>query len=279
MAAGRPGLVAPLARKALVSAAALMLSCAIATPTPRPTPHARATTPRPHATMAPNFVYLSAVAPSIAQDIRYAGGYNFIGRPVDGYEASECILTAQAALALKYVQQELRKDGLTLRVYDCYRPTRAVDEFVAWAHDPSDHRMKIAFYPNVSKADLFKDGYLSAKSAHSRGSTVDLTIEMLATAPHRPWAPGDPLRNCTAPFVQRYHDGSIDMGTGYDCLDPLSFEDASVGAIAQSHRRLLTAVMAEHGFKGYAREWWHFTLAREPYPSTYFNFLIEPRAR
>src|SRR5579862_7205442 len=116
------------------------------------------------------FVRLAAVAPSIIQEIRYAGAHNFVGRPIRGYDAPSCILTQRAARALAAAQQELEEAGLTLYVYDCYRPQRAVDDFVAWSKVASDQRMKDEFYPRVDKARLFALGYLTARSGHSRGS-------------------------------------------------------------------------------------------------------------
>jgi D-alanyl-D-alanine dipeptidase len=236
-----------------------------------------AAAPAPNPTMPPGFVYLRDVAPSIVQDIRYAGYHNFLGRPVAGYGAAECILTRQAAAALAKIQAELEEKNLTLRVYDCYRPQRAVNDFVAWSKNAADQSMKGEFYPRVDKALFFKLGYVLAKSGHSRGSTVDLTIERLETRPAQPYAPGDPLKSCIAPYVLRYHDGSLNMGTGFDCMDPLSHPSAEVGNIAHAHREQLAALMEKYGFKGIKEEWWHFTLAGEPYPKTYFDFPITPK--
>jgi D-alanyl-D-alanine dipeptidase len=245
---------------------ALLLSVALAvagTPAPHPVPARPA-----------DFVYLRDVAPTIVQDIRYAGYHNFLGRPVAGYEAPECILTRRAAEALAKVQAELEANELTLRVYDCYRPQRAVNDFIAWSKVVSDQRMKTEFYPRVDKALFFKLGYVAAKSGHTRGSTVDLTIERLPPRAASAYAPGDPLVSCIAPYIQRYHDGSLDMGTGFDCMDELSHPGAEVGSIAEAHRRLLEHMMEKNGFKGIKEEWWHFTLAGEPYPKTYFDFPI-----
>jgi D-alanyl-D-alanine dipeptidase len=229
---------------------------------------------RANAHLPAGFVYLSDVAPSIVQDIRYAGFNNFIGRPVNGYGAPVCILTAAAAHALARAQADLELAGMTLRVYDCYRPQRAVDDFVAWSKQPNDQRMKAEFYPRVDKAQLFSLGYLTSRSPHSRGSTVDATIQRLPVRAATPYVPGQPLRDCTAPYVQRYHDGSMDMGTTYDCMDPLSNTGADVGAIAGSHRMLLDAIMEKYGFSSEPQEWWHFTLKNEPFPKTYFDFPI-----
>ena len=236
-------------------------------------------TAHPQPTLPPGFVYLSSVAPNVIQDIRYYGYHNFVGRPIRGYDAPECILTKQAANALAAVQNELEENGMTLRVYDCYRPQRASDEFIAWSKDPTDQRMKAEFYPRVAKADLFKLGYIHARSGHSRGSTVDVTIERLPLRTLPPYHPGDPPRACIAPYAQRFHDGTLDMGVPYDCMDVLAQKDADVGAVADSHRQLLASVMEKHGFKSYAAEWWHFSYRWEPFPKTYFDFPIRPSTR
>ncbi len=229
--------------------------------------------PRARSPLPPGFVYLSDVAPSIVQNIRYAGYYNFIGRPIDGYLAGTCILTKQAAEALANVQRNLEEVNLTLKVYDCYRPQRAVNEFVAWSKT-RDQRMKLAFYPRVDKAQLFKLGYLVTPSSHSRGSTVDVSIERFPPRSPQPYSPGDPLRSCIAPFVERYASGSIDMGSSYDCMDELSHSNADVGNIALAHRLMLRDVMEKCGFEGIETEWWHFVLRHEPFPKTYFDFPI-----
>lgn len=226
------------------------------------------------ADLPPGFVYLKEIDPTIVQDIRYATNHNFIGRPVKGYEAGECILTRSAALALARVQKELRESRLSLKVYDCYRPQMAVDEFIAWSRQPNDQLTKTEFYPRVNKADVFKLGYVAEKSGHSRGSTVDLTI-MPVGSESAIYLPGQPLVSCTAPYTQRFQDGGIDMGTGYDCLDELSHNDnLDIGAVAYYHRLLLKTMMEKQGFSDYEHEWWHFTLKNEPYPNHYFNFPV-----
>jgi zinc D-Ala-D-Ala dipeptidase len=236
-----------------------------------------AATPHPAPTRPPDFVYLRDVAPSIVQDIRYAGYHNFLGRPVAGYGAAECILTRQAAKALAKIQAELEPLQLTLHVYDCYRPQRAVNDFIAWSKVSSDQTMKGEFYPRVDKALFFQLGYVAAKSGHTRGSTVDLTIERDPAPAAAPYEPGQPLKSCIAPWVQRYRDGTLDMGTGFDCMDELSHPSADVGHIAGTHREQLAHLMKKYGFKSYDKEWWHFTLVGEPFPSTYFDFPITPK--
>ncbi|MBP6689631.1 MAG: M15 family metallopeptidase [Hyphomonadaceae bacterium] len=197
------------------------------------------------------FVDAARVVPSLRVEMRYAGAHNFVGRRVDGYEAPVCILTREAAEALARVQAELAPRGLGLKVYDCYRPQRAVADFARWAADLSDQSTKAEFYPNVDKNRLFELGYIAERSGHSRGSTVDLTIISLSTG------------------------AEVDMGSPFDLFDTLSWPtDESVTAAARANRMLLQSVMREHGFRGLREEWWHFTLEGEPHPETYFDFVV-----
>jgi D-alanyl-D-alanine dipeptidase len=221
------------------------------------------------------FVYLYDVDPSIIQDIRYAGYYNFIGRPINGYERGTCILTKQAAAALSAIQKKLRSQSLSLKVYDCYRPTRAVADFVAWSRNPRQMAMKQPFYPNINKADLFKLGYIALQSGHSRGSTVDLTIVALPPKKQLPYKKGVFLPACDSVDQIQHYDNTINMGSGYDCLDPIShITNRKMSRAAYHHRLFLREKMIENGFKPYDDEWWHFTLENEPYPNTYFNFPV-----
>jgi zinc D-Ala-D-Ala dipeptidase len=224
--------------------------------------------------LPPDFVYLSQVAPSIEQDIRYAGYHNFVGHPIPGYDAPQCILTQQAATALAKVQAELEASELGLKVYDCYRPKRAVTAFIVWSRDSSDQSMKDEFYPRVDKAQVFALGYVAKRSGHSRGSTVDVTIVRPGSASVT-YQPGDPLHSCIAPYVHRFHDGTLNMGTSFDCMDELSHPDADVGDFAEAHRGILRHLMEKYGFTPVREEWWHFTLAHEPFPNSYFDFPIE----
>lgn len=228
--------------------------------------------------LPPGFVYLHDVAPSILQDMRYATYHNFIGRPIKGYEAGECILTVQAADALAKVQAQLEKSHLSLKVYDCYRPQRAVNDFMQWSQKPSQTQMKAEFYPREDKAHLFDRGYIAAYSGHTRGSTMDLTIVALPAKAQAHYEVGQALVACYAPYAKRFADNSIDMGTGFDCLDETAYpSNKSVGKIAYQHRMLLRSVMMKYGFVPYSKEWWHFTLKNEPYPNTYFNFAVTAR--
>jgi zinc D-Ala-D-Ala dipeptidase len=217
-----------------------------------------------------------SVIPDLALDMRYATSRNFIGRPIAGYRASRCLLTKRAAQALKAVQEELRQQDLGLKVYDCYRPQSAVNEFVRWGRDLGDQKMKAEFYPRVAKRDLFRDGYIASRSTHSRGSTVDLTIVPLPTPEQPAYDLSAPLRSCEGPKDARAPDNSIDMGTGFDCFSPRSHTAYSgIGPEQKKNRRLLKSVMSRHGFRNLATEWWHYTLRDEPHPHTYFDFRVE----
>ncbi|MGC9671356.1 M15 family metallopeptidase [Planosporangium sp. 12N6] len=221
------------------------------------------------------FVSLSDVDRTILQDIRYDTHHNFVGRPIVGYHEPLCILTRQAAQALRRVQAAARAEGYSLKVYDCYRPQRAVDDFVRWAQRLDDQRMKTEFYPQVDKTVLFDDGYIASRSGHSRGSTMDLTLVALPARAQRPYVPGEPLVACTEPQARRFPDNTVDMGTGYDCFDPLAHTlDPRVTGPAMDNRLLLKRLMEEAGFANYANEWWHYTLANEPYSDTYFDFPV-----
>jgi len=231
--------------------------------------------PSPLRTRPENIVDLKSVAPSVIVDLRYAGPHNFVGRPVPGYDADKCLLTRPAAEALARAQDQLTAAGLSFLVYDCYRPQSAVDYFVKWAAALSDNAMQREFYPHVKKNLLFKNGYIASPSSHSRGSTVDLTIVPLPRSNIEVYTPGQPLVACNEQSSLRFRDGSLDMGTGYDCFDPMAHLMAS-GLTSQqrANRMLLSIVMEQAGFAGYRYEWWHFTLRDEPYPNTYFDFPV-----
>jgi D-alanyl-D-alanine dipeptidase len=202
----------------------------------------------------PEFVPLDSGDPTIAVDVRYADADNFVGAPIEGYDTPTCLLTLPAARALQAAQRELAGRGLGLLVFDCYRPQRAVDHFARWAADLSDQRTKARHYPRVDKAMLFEGGYIAARSSHSRGSAVDLTL------------------------ARRGEDGRptpLDMGTPFDFFDPRSHGDAAgITPAQQSNRRMLRDVMERNGFEHYPQEWWHFTLRAERYSSTYFDVPV-----
>jgi D-alanyl-D-alanine dipeptidase len=223
------------------------------------------------------FVYLRDVDPTIAQDIRYAGSHNFVGRPVKGYPAAECILSSSAANALKVVQGLLAEQKLSLIVWDCYRPQRAVADFLNWSRDSAHSEMKAEFYPRTDKQKLFALGYLATRSAHSRGSTVDLGIVPSGVSLPKPDTL-PPLKACVLPKGERFEDGTIDLGTGYDCLDAAGTTSSPlVNAQALRNRQLLKSTMMKAGFRPYGREWWHFELNHEPF-SQGFDFEVTARS-
>jgi D-alanyl-D-alanine dipeptidase len=225
------------------------------------------------------FVYLGDIDPTIIQDMRYAGAHNFVGRPIAGYESAECVLTEKAARALAKVQAQLAAKKLSLIVWDCYRPTRATAEFIRWTKDTNDTKMKAEFYPRIDKSRIFELGYLSSRSAHSRGSTVDLGIAPMAAKVPK-FDSATPLASCIVPKGQRFDDGALDFGTGYDCMDELSATDsAGIGPQARANRHMLRDLMVAAGFKPYRREWWHFELSDEPFPNQSFDFPIRQRPR
>ena len=198
------------------------------------------------------FVVLSEVVPDIIQEIRYFSTYNFVGDRIDGYEIPCALMTREAAEALKAVSDDVMRCGYRLKIYDAYRPQKAVDHFVRWAEDIGDTRMKSYFYPKVDKTRLFDEGYIDAKSGHSRGSTVDLTLFDMKTGKE------------------------VDMGGTFDYFGEESHPDY-VGKLTRKqlrNRKFLRDAMIRHGFKPLDTEWWHFTLKDEPYPDTYFTFPV-----
>jgi D-alanyl-D-alanine dipeptidase len=219
------------------------------------------------------FVALDRIDPTIAQDMRYATAYNFVGRRITGYREPVCILTRPAARALHRAQRRLRPKGYGLKVYDCYRPTRAVDQFARWAANPADQKMKREFYPRVDKRRAFELGYIAHRSGHSRGSTVDLTLVRLPAKAQPAW--DGRLRSCFARYRRRFRDNGVNMGTGYDCIDPRAHTfDLRITGRPHGNRLLLRRAMNRAGFAPYDNEWWHFTLRGEPYPEKYFNFPV-----
>lgn len=221
------------------------------------------------------FVEIREVIPDIIIDLRYATSHNFLGVPVDGYKSEKCYITKTAADSLSKVQTELKKYNLSLKIYDAYRPQKAVDHFVLWAKDLSDTLTKKEFYPVVDKNRLFIDGYIAEKSGHSRGSTVDLTIVPIPL-PFQPEFDADNQCECFKPAEERFRDNSIDMGTGFDCFSELSHtENPDLNYQQRANRLLLVSLMQKYGFKNLADEWWHFTLINEPFPTTYFDFEIK----
>ena len=225
-----------------------------------------------------DFIYLRAVAPTIRQDIRYAGVNNFVGRRLPGYEAAECIVKRPVAEALSLVQGDLARQGLSLKVYDCYRPVRAVQAMVAWSRDGVETPAQHAYNPAFRKADLFRLGYIAERSGHSTGAAVDLTLVQRAASVAAPFDPNRLYGDCTADAARRAPDDSVDMGTGYDCSDIKAHTAAAGITPAQRRwRQLLVAAMAKHGFVNYAKEWWHFSLPRAAGAAQ--DFAIRPATR
>ena len=197
-----------------------------------------------------DFVDAARVVPGLIVDMRYAGTHNFVGIRVDGYERPICYLTREAAAALAQVARDLSPHGLGLKAFDCYRPERAVRHFVRWARNLADVAQKAEFYPDVDKRSLFRDGYISPRSGHSRGSTIDLTLV--------------------------HADGAeLDMGTPFDFFSPRAAPSSrDVSGEAQANRALLAQAMRRRGFMGYRKEWWHFTLRKEPFRDRSFDFAV-----
>ena len=221
------------------------------------------------------FVSLGEVDSTIELDIRYYTFNNFVGRPIRGYHSPKCLLTREAAGALAKAQRVARATGYSLKVYDCYRPQRAVTDFAEWARDIRDTKMQHRFYPAVPKRELFALGYIAEKSGHSRGSTMDVTLVPVGT--YQPQQiPGATRYDCRLPVSQRYPDNSIDMGTGYDCFDELAHtENPKIDGMAWRNRQRLKSILESAGFVNYDKEWWHYTLKNEPFPDTYFDFAVE----
>lgn len=197
------------------------------------------------------FVYVKEEIPTAILEMRYTGSNNFVGKPIEGYNAPKAILTKEATAALKKVQEDLNKKGYCIKIYDAYRPQRAVEHFIEWAKKEDDTLQKQEFYPNIDKGNLFQLDYIAPQSGHSRGSTVDLTIV-------------------------DSHNRELDMGSNYDFFGSISHQDSeAITEEQQKNRNLLREVMVKHGFVPYPKEWWHYTFQPEPFPDTYFDFPVE----
>ncbi|GAB5526582.1 MAG: D-Ala-D-Ala dipeptidase VanX-Sc [Roseivirga sp.] len=198
------------------------------------------------------FVQIHEVIPNVIYDIRYFSSDNFVGARVDGYLKPTAYISREAAESLKKVQDMLNEEGLGLKVFDAYRPQKAVDHFVRWGAVVSDTLTKQKYYPEINKARVFELGYVAKRSGHTRGSTIDLTIINLETKEE------------------------LDMGSPWDFFGPVSHHDTNlVGEEHTANRNKLRSLMLQYGFKEYANEWWHYTLKNEPYPDTYFDFNVE----
>lgn len=200
-----------------------------------------------------DLVDVATLIPDAQLEIRYAGSHNFVGQPVDGYANGKCYLLKPVAQALARVADDVRAQGYRLRLYDCYRPVRAVKHFVRWAHDLDDQKNKAEFYPNLDKSVLL-DGYIAETSGHSRGATLDLSLD----------------------HCQQQQCAPLEMGTGFDRFDTLAnTDDPRITGAAREHRDLLRAAMARQGFRNYPLEWWHFTFQPEPTPTTAYDIPVQ----
>jgi D-alanyl-D-alanine dipeptidase len=227
-------------------------------------------------TLPGGFVYLGDLDPTILQDIRYAGRNNFVGRPLAGYGAAECVVKREVGLGLKRVQTELGSQHLSLKMLDCYRPARAVHDMVVWAQNGQETPAERRYNPAFSKKDLFRLGYIAEHSGHSTGAAVDLTLVDLKADNSRVFDLNRAYADCTASETVRAPEGSVDMGTGYDCSDVKAHTAATSITPAQRRwRNLLVAAMAKQGFVNYAKEWWHFSLPGTAGPA--YDFPINPR--
>ena len=197
------------------------------------------------------FVYINDLDNRINIDLRYSTENNFTGKVIDGYRSNKAIISAEAAMALIQVQNDLDQMNFSLKIFDAYRPQMSVNYFINWSNDPLDTINKSIYYPKIKKSELFPLGYIAERSGHSRGSTVDLTI----------------VDNTT--FKE------LDMGTPYDFFGPESATNfIEITDKQRSNRLLLLETMTRNGFKNYSKEWWHYTLKEEPF-NDYFNFVIE----
>ena len=202
------------------------------------------------------FVSIGEMIPDVLLDIRYYSSFNFIGERIDGYEEPAALITREAAQALKAVSDEAARQGLRLKIFDAYRPQKAVDHFMRWAADPADIRMKAYFYPELNKDEIIPQGYIAQHSGHSRGSTVDLTLFDMAT------------------------QEDLDMGGTFDFCGEKSHPDyKGVSEAQRANRMLLQSMMVKYGFRPLSTEWWHFTLENEPWPETYFTFPVRNHFR
>jgi zinc D-Ala-D-Ala dipeptidase len=201
--------------------------------------------------MNDDFVYLDDWVPGIRWDAKYATWDNFTGRPVDGYLVNRIVGTRALCAALRRAQESAASRGFGLLVWDGYRPQRAVDRFLHWSRQPDDGRRKQRHYPHIDPPQMFEQGYVAARSGHSRGSTVDLTLYHLVS-------------------------GELAaMGGDHDLMDPISHHGATgITPVEAGNRRHLCSIMEASGFTPYDCEWWHYTLSDEPYPEEYFDFVI-----
>jgi zinc D-Ala-D-Ala dipeptidase len=201
---------------------------------------------------ATNLVDVRSLVPDIAQEIRYATSENFVGEPIDGYAASKCFLHREAAVALGRVEQRLREQNLRLKIFDCYRPVRAVQHFMRWAEDLDDQGTKLQYYPRLAKSKLVGQ-YIAPVSGHSRGATLDLTV-----------------MRCESNGCK-----DLDMGTPFDFFDERAHTDhESITAEQRANRNKLREAMMREGFENYPAEWWHYTFKPEPTPTVQYDVVV-----
>ena len=230
--------------------AVILIFCGVAVETAAQKAEKRAVLPDTED--ASQFVMLADAVPDAILEIRYFGTYNFVGTRIDGYLEPTALLTREAADSLQAVSKDVMALGYRLKIYDAYRPQKAVDHFVRWAEQIPDTLMKPYFYPDLDKSVLFAKGYIAKKSGHTRGSTVDLTLFDMNT------------------------EKEVDMGGTFDWFGPESHPDFRGITPAQfANRMILRRAMMRHGFKPISSEWWHFTLKNEPFPNTYFTFPVK----
>lgn len=221
------------------------------------------------------FCYLSNLDKSILQEIVYATEHNFMGRPIAGYKKEICIVSQALGEKLIEAQKKANKLGFTLKVYDSYRPLRAVEDIVFWAQDKNDQKMKAEFYAHINKADLFELEYVAIRSSHCTGCAVDLTLVPLPVPNQAKYQIEKDLKDGILPQNERYQDNSIDMGTSFDCFHELSHTmNPNINTTAKNNRKLLCDIMHSCGFENYEKEWWHFSLVDKPF-SCFFDFEVE----
>jgi len=222
------------------------------------------------------FVYLREIDPTIIQDIRYATAKNFVGRPMAGYNAGECVVKREVGLRLKAVQQDLAAQNLSLKMFDCYRPARASLDMVRWSQNGHETAAERRYNPKIPKTELFRLGYIASRSQHSTGAALDLTLVDLKADNSTKIDPSKSYADCTAPVEARLPEGSVDMGTGYDCTDTKGHTAAaSITPEQRAWRKRLVAAMARQGFVNYSKEWWHFSLPGAG--GAAYDFPIQPR--
>jgi D-alanyl-D-alanine dipeptidase len=218
------------------------------------------------------FVRLREIAPSIRQDIRYAGPFNFTGHTVPGYQRADCIAWDRAVTALARVQNRLSTEGFELKVYDCYRPLRALRAFVTWSKALGNDTMKSIFYPSLAKSKLFELGFISLHSRHTMGIAVDVgLVRTREDDVSSPKAGG----RCDGPFEQRVNESSLDLGTAYDCFSDLSATaNPNISAMARANRERLRRALEAEGFRNYSREWWHYDFTDPSAPTQVYDFPV-----